>query len=69
MKAIATDNLAKVFGHLVAVDNISFAWVLTSSPRWKPTNREWNINLDKVQPITSDDWSTTGSNNAQEQTC
>jgi len=35
MKAIATDNLAKVFGHLVAVDNISFAWVLTSSPRWK----------------------------------
>jgi hypothetical protein len=36
MKAIATDNLAKVFGHLVAVDNISFAQVLTSSPRWKP---------------------------------
>jgi len=36
MKAIRVENLTKRFGHLVAVDNISFAQVLISSPRWKP---------------------------------
>jgi ABC-type branched-subunit amino acid transport system ATPase component len=31
MKAILADNLTKMFGQLIAVDHISFEWVLTSS--------------------------------------
>jgi len=40
MKAIVADNLTKMFGHLVAVDYISFEEVLTSSRRRMPTYRE-----------------------------
>ena len=35
MKAIVADNLTKMFGHLVAVDNVSFEQALTSSQGWK----------------------------------
>ena len=35
MRAIRTDNLTKMFGHLVAVDHISSESVATSSQRWK----------------------------------
>jgi hypothetical protein len=40
MKTTSADSLVKISGQLIAVDYISFDWVLASSGRWNLTNRE-----------------------------
>jgi hypothetical protein len=40
MKTTSADSLVKISGQLIAVDYISFDWVLASSGRRNLTNRE-----------------------------
>jgi hypothetical protein len=39
MKAIAADDLTRLFGQLVAMDRIAFDWLFTFSRGWKLTGR------------------------------
>jgi hypothetical protein len=50
MKAIATDNLTKMFGQLVAANYISSNGGHAFSERWRLTDRERDSDLNEVQP-------------------